>query len=70
MRISDLANSHTELRAALIIAGRQIRRLQFGRRNDDPVLRRLRQVLKEARAIATSNNLRGRKKSPPNVPPE
>lgn len=38
-----------ELRAALILAGRRIVKLNFGRR-DDPVLGILRRVLREARA--------------------
>jgi len=32
----DLLRSHHELRAALVVAGRQIRKLNFGRK-DDPV---------------------------------
>jgi hypothetical protein len=70
MSPADLANSHTQLRAALIFAGRRIRQLQFGRRNDDPVLRKLRQILREAREVATSHNLRGRQKPPADVPPK
>ena len=50
-RVDELVRSHDELRAALIIAGKRIRKLQFGRRNDDPVLVYLRSVLREARAI-------------------
>ena len=48
---SELMRSHDELRAALIVAGREIRKLNFGK-NDSPVLQKLRQVLKEARVVA------------------
>ena len=48
---SDLMRSHDELRAALIVAGREIRKLNFGKK-DSPVLQKLRQVLKEARVVA------------------
>jgi len=47
----DLLRSHHELRAALVVAGRQIRKLNFGRK-DDPVLPLLRQILREARVVA------------------
>jgi hypothetical protein len=40
-----------ELRAALIIAGKRIRKLQFGRRNDDPVLVHLRDALRQAQSV-------------------
>ena len=48
----DLLRSHEELRAALRIAGSEIRRLNFGRA-DTPVLRLLRRVLRESRAVAS-----------------
>ena len=48
---SDLQRSHDELRAALVIAGKEIRKLNFGKR-DTPVLQLLRRVLREARAVA------------------
>jgi hypothetical protein len=48
---SDLIRSHDELRAALCVAGKEIRRLNFGR-PDTPVLRLLRRVLRESRAVA------------------
>lgn len=48
---SDLMRSHDELRAALIVAGREIRKLNFGKK-DSPVLQKLREVLKEARVVA------------------
>lgn len=53
--MTDLERSHLELRGALIIAGRRIRQLQFGRRNDDPVLRKLRSVFREAEEIAKAH---------------
>jgi hypothetical protein len=42
--------SHDELRAALIVAGKHIRKLSFGRKVD-PVLQVLRRVLRDARAV-------------------
>ena len=45
---SDLLRSHDELRAALVVAGKEIRKLNFGR-SDTPVLKLLRRVLREAR---------------------
>jgi hypothetical protein len=48
--IQDLLRSHDELRAALIIAGKRIRQLQFGRKGDS-VLAKLRNVLREARTV-------------------
>ena len=47
----DLERSHTELRAALILAGKEIRKLNFGKRNT-LVLRTLRRVLRDARMVA------------------
>jgi hypothetical protein len=44
-----LLRSHDDLRAVLILAGKEIRRLNFGRK-DSPVFVKLRQVLREARA--------------------
>jgi len=49
--LADLLLSHDLLRGALIIAGKRIRKLQFGRRNDDPVLLYLQNALREARVI-------------------
>jgi hypothetical protein len=40
--VTDLERSHLELRTALILAGKEIRKLNFGRR-DTPLLRKLRQ---------------------------
>jgi len=48
---SELMRSHDELRAALVVAGREIRKLNFGKK-DSPVLQKLREVLKEARVVA------------------
>ena len=48
--IQDLLRSHDELRAALIIAGKRIRQLQFGRKGDS-VLAKLRDVFREARTV-------------------
>jgi hypothetical protein len=49
--MTDLERSHAELRAALIVAGKQIRKLNFGRK-DDPVLTMLRRVLRDSRTVA------------------
>ena len=49
--LMDLLASHSELRAALIEAGRELVRLDFGKR-DSPLLRRLRAVLSESRKAA------------------
>jgi hypothetical protein len=51
MAKSDLQRSHDDLRAALVVAGKEIRKLNFGKR-DTPVLQLLRRVLREARAVA------------------
>jgi len=48
--IRPLLASHDELRAVLIVAGRRIRHLNFGRR-DDPVLKLLRKTLRDARSV-------------------
>jgi hypothetical protein len=57
--MTDLERSHAELRAALILAGKEIRKLNFGRA-DSPVLAVLRRVLREARAVARKEGLRAR----------
>jgi hypothetical protein len=49
--MDDLRRSHAELRAALIIAGREIRKLNFGRK-DSPVLSKQREILRDARRVA------------------
>lgn len=46
-----LLSSHDQLRAAVIIAGKRIRKLQFGKANGDPVLKYLRDALYEARSV-------------------
>jgi hypothetical protein len=51
MTIRELLASHAELRAALIVAGKHIRKLTFGRK-DDPVLALLRRTLRQAREVA------------------
>ena len=45
--MTDLERSHAELRAAVILAGKEIRKLNFGKR-DNPVLQTLRRVLRYA----------------------
>jgi hypothetical protein len=62
LTVTDLERSHSELRAALIIAGREIRRLNFGRR-DNPVLNKMREVMRDARKVAAQE----RQKSPVRV---
>ena len=54
----ELLRSHNELRAALIFAGRRIRKLTFGRK-DDPVLPILRKVLQDARTVARQHKIQG-----------
>lgn len=44
----ELLHSHDELRAAIIMAGKEIRKLQFGKK-DSTILRLLRKTLREAR---------------------
>ncbi len=55
MAKSDLLRSHDELRAALRLAGAEIRKLNFGR-SDSPVLKMLRRVLRDAREVAKSQD--------------
>ena len=45
-RMKRLLQSHAELRAALLIAGKEIRRLSFGK-SDNKVLGLLRRTLRE-----------------------
>jgi hypothetical protein len=59
--MTDLGRSHAELRAALMLAGKRIVNLSFGRR-DDPVLVILRRVLRDARAVAKREGLKVRVK--------
>jgi hypothetical protein len=49
--MTDLERSHAELRAALMLAGKRIVKLNCGRRND-PALPILRRVLRDVRAVA------------------
>jgi hypothetical protein len=54
--MSNLERSNTELRAALILAGKRIVKLNFGRRND-PVLPVLRRVMRDARSDGRAQRL-------------
>ena len=54
--MTDLQRSHAELRAAVILAGKEIRKLNFGRA-DSPVLAILRRVLRESRAVARKKGI-------------
>jgi hypothetical protein len=49
--MTDLERSHAELRDAVLLAGKEIRKLNFGR-SDSPVLAVLRRASREARAVA------------------
>jgi hypothetical protein len=49
--MEDLLRSHAELRAAVILAGKEVRRLNFGRKAS-PVLSILRRVLRDFRLVA------------------
>jgi hypothetical protein len=49
--VTDLERSNNELRAALILAGKEIRKLNFGK-SDTPLLQKLREVLRESRIVA------------------
>ena len=51
METSELLRSHDELRAVLRLAGLEIRKLNFGRK-DTPLLQLMRRVLREARTVA------------------
>jgi hypothetical protein len=57
--VTDLEQSHAELRAALMLAGKQIVKLNFGKR-DDPVLPVLRRVLRDARLAAKRQGITAR----------
>ena len=54
--MTDLQRSHAELRAAVMLAGKEIRKLNFGRA-DSPVLAVLRRVLRESRAVARKEGI-------------
>jgi hypothetical protein len=49
--MTDLEGSHAELRAAVLLAGKEIRKLNF-ERADSKVLAVLRRVVREARGVA------------------
>jgi hypothetical protein len=49
--MTHLERSNAELRAALILAGLEIRKLNFGKR-DTPLLHKMREVLRAARVEA------------------
>ena len=49
--VTDLKRCNNELRAALILASKEIRKLNFGK-SDTPLLRKLREVLRESRIVA------------------
>jgi hypothetical protein len=53
IRIRDLERCNAELRAAVMVAGREIKKLNFGKKNP-PILVLLRRVLREARQVAKS----------------
>jgi hypothetical protein len=48
--VAALLRSNAELRAALILAGKEIVKLNFGKKNTS-VLNQLRETLREARAV-------------------
>jgi hypothetical protein len=52
---TDLFRSQGELRAALRVADKGIRKLNSGH-SDTPVLKLLRRVLRDSRAVATAEN--------------
>jgi len=57
MAKADLLRSHEELRATLRLAGTEIRKLNFGRK-DTLILKLLRRLLRESRAIAAMEKAR------------
>jgi hypothetical protein len=62
--VTELEHSHAELRGAPIVAGREICKLNFGRK-DNPVLLQLRTVLRTARAVAKAERAKPRIKLTP-----
>jgi hypothetical protein len=54
--VTELQRSHAELRAAVILAGKEIRELNFGRA-DSPVFAVLRRVLRESRTVARKRGI-------------
>ena len=59
--MTELERSHADLRAALILAGRELKKLQFGSRNS-PLPDKLRSVLKEVRVVARAERQKVRVK--------
>jgi hypothetical protein len=57
--LTEFEQSHAELLAALIVAGKEIARLNFGRK-DSPLLVKLRSVLRDARIAAKSERAKVR----------
>jgi hypothetical protein len=55
MEKSELLRSHDELRAVLRLAGAEIRKLNFGRK-DSPLLKLMRRELRKARAVAKAES--------------
>jgi plasmid stability protein len=53
-RIAELETSNAESKAAVIVAGRELRKLNFGRQ-DSPVLKLLRRTLRDARQVAKTS---------------
>lgn len=63
LRVDELTRSNDELRAMLILADREIRKLNFGKK-DTPLLKKIQQVLQEARVVARPPAMvRGRTRS-------
>ena len=54
--MTDLHRSHAEHCAAVVLAGKEIRKLYFGRA-DSPVLAILRRVLRESRVVARKEGI-------------
>ena len=54
--MTDLQRSHAELRVAVILADKEIRKPNFGRA-DSPVLAVRRRVLRESRAVARKEGI-------------
>jgi hypothetical protein len=48
--VAELRRSNSELRAALILAGKEIVKLSFGKR-DSPVLEHMRQAVRSSNAV-------------------
>lgn len=54
--MTELQRSHAELRAAVMLAGKEIRKLNFGKA-DSPVLATLRRALRDSRAVARKEGI-------------